>query len=95
MMEATEKHYPRFLCKNPKFLGLDFVDLIIIGAGLFFSLSLGGDSVYGTILIFACIGIHKIFEQKIDPVGLILGLQKIKRIDPLSMYRQSKKGGHK
>ena len=65
--------YPAFLSKNPTFLGLGFIDLIIVGVGLVLSLTFGMNSLLGTGLTIIMIGINKLLGKYVDFKGLFFG----------------------
>lgn len=72
--------YPAFLLKNPTVLGLNFIDLILVGMGLIFSLTFSMDSFMGTILTITLITLNKWVTKYIDLKAWILGF-KVEEID--------------
>ena len=63
--------YPIFLSKNPSFMGLDFIDLILVAVGLIVSLLIGIDSFYGAMIVIALIITNKLVSSYLDFNALI------------------------
>lgn len=72
--------YPAFLSKNPTVLGLNFIDLILVGLGLVFSLTFSMDSLFGTIATISLIALNKWIAKYIDLKAWIIGF-KTEEID--------------
>ena len=65
--------YPIFLSKNPSFLGLELMDLFLIGIGLIFSLTFRLSSFTGFFTTGALIVIRIIAAKFFDLKGVLYG----------------------
>lgn len=66
--------YPIFLSKNPRFLGLELIDLFLIGIGLIFSLTFRLSSFIGFFTTGALIVSRIIAAKFFDFKGILYGL---------------------
>lgn len=79
--------YPKFLRGNPSFLGLNFIDLIILGIGLLISKTFEYSSIFGMAFVFVGIASHKIVSKYLDLTGLCLRLFKRSKVEWMDGYR--------
>ena len=81
--------YPTFLSQNPTFMGLNFIDLIIVGVGLVLSLTFGMNSLFGTGLTIGLIALNKWIQKNIDLKGFLFG-RSVRELDWMDSVNQEK-----
>ena len=79
--------YPKFLKRNPMVLGLDFIDLALIGIGLALSKTFQMNPLYAIALTVALIVLHKIADRYLDFTGFMLGTFKKKELVWIDVVR--------
>ena len=83
-----EGRYPKFLRKNPSFMGLEPIDLLMVGVGLFLSLILRLPSLLGMMVTISLIGASKLVRKNLDLTGLLLLVRKKKRVEWMDELRR-------
>ncbi len=81
------KKFPQFLKSVPDFMGLSFLDLPLIMAGLCLGLIFKLEGITAILISFALIIIRKFILSKIDLVGFMLPRAKTVEIKVRSNQR--------
>ena len=79
--------YPKFLKKNPMVMGLDFIDLALIGIGLALSKTFQMNPLFAIGITGGLILLHKIADRYLDFTGFILGISKKKELMWIDVVR--------
>ena len=79
--------YPKFLKKNPMVMGLDFIDLALIGMGLAMSQTFRINSLVAIGITGGLILLHKIADRYLDFTGFIMGISKKKELVWIDVVR--------
>ena len=82
--------YPKFLKRNPVVMGLDFIDLILIGIGLAMTKTFQMNPLIAIGITAVLIILHKIAERYLDLVGFVLGASKKKELNWIDAVRRIK-----